>query len=599
MLGRQSITHTFVQGQTGKTTNMNKIIKTFGLLILILVGQVALGQRQEKIYYDKEWKGCSQSKAVFYRIVNYDANGKPVGKVMDYFITGELQSDIEGAIYIDKNDDQNSKLFGKSIGYYKSGKKNFEHIQDKEGNEISNTHWFENGNLKFERTFKNGKLDGIYSTYHENGKLKFRAEYKDGQATSKWSLDCDEFGKCQKVFFDGFATTDNFNEWPLLDKDNCESRIIEDKGLRMETTSERGFIQLIHVPIDVEENFSIETIINHESGEENSGEGLIYGFKDWDNYFYFTISANGYFKIGAVTEGLNLEFVKWQKSSHINQNTDRNQIKINKVNDKVYFSINGQIVGNEDFYAFRGNKLGFQILSGRKRVLFERILVRQDTEGGDMISKFSSSTWKGNGTGFMIDAKGYIVTNYHVVEDATEIEVDLIQNGQKNSYKAKIISSDKQNDLAVIKIDDPKFKPYPKLPYNFKTQISDVGTNVFALGYPMANLMGDEIKFTDGKISSKTGFQGDITTYQVSVPVQPGNSGGPLFDYDGNVVGVVNAKIMKADNVSYAIKTSYAKNLIDVLPETLVLPTDNSLAAKPLTEKIKTLSDYVVLIKIR
>lgn len=579
---------------------MDKIIKTFGLLILILVSLVTFGQRQGKIYYDKDWNGCSQSKAAFYRIVNYDANGKPVGKVKDYFITGELQSEIEGAILIDEYDDEKSKWFGLSTGYYKSGKKQFEMMHDKEGKTTYHKIWFENGNLELDASYKNGKLDGVYTRYHENGKIAYKREYADGKPTSKWSLDCDEFGKCQKVFFDGFSTAENVNEWPLFNKDNCESKIIEDKGLRMETTSERGFAQLIHVPLDIEENFSIETIITHEVGDGNAGEGLIYGFKDWDNYFYFTITASGYFRIGARTEGLNLEFVKWQKSSYINQTRpERNLIKINKVKDKVYYSINGQVVASEDFYAFRGNMMGFNIASGKKRILFERILVRQDTEGGDMISKFSSSTWKGNGTGFMIAAKGYIVTNYHVVEDATEIEVDLIQNGQKNSYKAKVISSDKQNDLAIIKIDDIKFKPYLKLPYNFKTQISDVGTNVFALGYPMANIMGDEIKFTDGKISSKTGFQGDITTYQVSVPVQPGNSGGPLFDYDGNVVGVVNAKIMKADNVSYAIKTSYAKNLIDVLPETLVLPTDNSLAVKPLTEKIKTLSDYVVLIKIR
>ncbi len=154
--------------------------------------------------------------------------------------------------------------------------------------------------------------------------------------------------------------------------------------------------------------------------------------------------------------------------------------------------------------------------------------------------------------------------------------------------------------MAIIKIDDPKFKPYSKLPYNFKTQISDVGTNIFALGYPMAlSVTGDEVKFTDGKISSKTGFQGDITTYQISVPVQPGNSGGPLFDYDGNIIGVVNAKIMAADNVAYAIKSSYVKNIFDVLPETLNLPSDVTISTKTLTEKIKVLSDYVVLIKIK
>ena len=181
----------------------------------------------------------------------------------------------------------------------------------------------------------------------------------------------------------------------------------------------------------------------------------------------------------------------------------------------------------------------------------------------------------------------------------TEIEVDLTQNGQKNSYKAKVISSDKQNDLAVIKIVDDKFKPYPKLPYAFKTEICDVGTSVFTLGYPMASVMGNEVKFTDVKISSKTGYQGDITAYQISVPIQPGNSGAPLFDDDGNLVGIVNAKIMKADNVSYAIKANYAKNLIEVLPETVILPNDNTLVSKSLTEKIKSLSEYIVLIKIR
>ena len=112
-------------------------------------------------------------------------------------------------------------------------------------------------------------------------------------------------------------------------------------------------------------------------------------------------------------------------------------------------------------------------------------------------------------------------------------------------------------------------------------------------------VMGEEVKFTDGKISSKTGFQGDITTYQISVPVQPGNSGGPLFDYDGNIIGVVNAKIMEADNVSYAIKLTYLKNLIDVIPDKLILPNDITISQKTLTEKIKILSNYVVLIKIR
>jgi len=573
----------------------------FVLLIFVSVQQFMFGQKQEKIFYDKEWKGCSESKASFYRIVTFDSNRKPVGKIKDYFLSGELQAEADGALNIDRNNDQNSLFIGKSIGYFKSGKKEFENLYDDHGRFISNTHWYENGNKSYEEKFKNGKIDGLYATYYENGKVKFSREFNEGKPIDKWYTECDEFESCQKVFFEDFRTKEDENKWETVDVDNFKSEIIANEGILMKTKTDKGFAQWIHLPIDISNNFSIETIINFKSGEKNSGQGLIYGFKDWNNYYYYYISANGYYRIGAITDGLNLEFVKWTQSSYINKDIDRNLIKLNKVKDKVYFSINGQIVESEDFYSFKGNNIGFIISSGKKEVLFERLLVKQDVDDNDALSKLSNNiNWKGNGTGFFIDAKGYITTNYHVIENASEIEIDLIQKGQKKSYKAKVISSDKQNDLAVIKIEDKNFKPYSHLPYNFKTQISDIGSNVFALGYPMAlSGMGNEVKFTDGKISSKTGYQGDITTYQISVPVQPGNSGGPLFDYDGNIIGVVSAKIMAADNVSYAIKSSYLKNLLDVLPENIDIPNDQTLSSMSLTDKIKLLSDYVVLIKIK
>jgi S1-C subfamily serine protease len=560
-----------------------------------------LGQKPEKIFYDKEWKGCNESKSSFYRIVTFDNNRKPVGKILDYFISGELQAEADGAINIDRNNDENSLFIGKSTGYYKSGKKEFENSYDNLGQFLSNTHWYENGNKKFEAKFKNGKYNGDYIKYYEDGKVKFKDEFNEGTPIDKWFTECDEFEKCQKVFLEGFRTKEDENNWELKNVDDFKSEIIANEGLLMKTKTDKGFAQWIHLPIDISNNFSIETIINFKSGEENSAQGLIYGFKDWSNYYYYSISANGYYRIGAITDGLNLEFEKWTQSSYINQNIDRNLIKINKVKDKVYFSINGQIVASEDFYSFKGNNIGFYIPSGKKEVLFERLIVKQDVDDNEALLKFSNNTnWKGNGTGFFIDAKGYITTNYHVIENASDIEIDLIQNGQTKSYKAKVISCDKQNDLAIIKIDDKNFKPYSNLPYNFKTKISDIGSNVFVLGYPMAlSVMGSEVKFTDGKISSKTGYQGDITTYQISVPVQPGNSGGPLFDYDGNIIGVVSAKIMAADNVSYAIKSNFLKNLLDVLPENLNTPNDQSLITKSLTQKIKILSDYVVMIKIK
>jgi S1-C subfamily serine protease len=120
------------------------------------------------------------------------------------------------------------------------------------------------------------------------------------------------------------------------------------------------------------------------------------------------------------------------------------------------------------------------------------------------------------------------------------------------------------------------------------------------MGYPMAlSLMGEEVKFNDGKISSKTGFQDDVNAYQISVPIQPGNSGGPLFDYDGNIRGVVNAKLTAGDNVGYAIKSGYLNTLTETSPFNVHLPHESSIASKSLTEKIKIISDYVVLVKTK
>ena len=575
-------------------------LKTILTLTYILICLTSFGQNEETIFYDKNWKVCNENKAEYYRKVTIDVNGNPTGIVKDYYKTGEIQ--WEGKMkYIDKYDNSKDISEGLCTWYHKNGQKSRQSTMYNDKEDGITTFWYENGNKSAEREYKLGVLNGKYENYYENNKLKFRAEYKNGKLVDKWALDCDEFEKCQKLFYDFFTTGEDDYGWDPADKDDYKSEIIAKEGMLMQTKTDNGYAQWIHLPINIANNFSIETIINFKGGDKNNAHGLIYGFKDWNNYYYFYISANGFYKIGARTDGINLEYSKWTQSKYINQNNSRNLIKINKENDKVYFSINGQIISSEDFYPFKGNNIGFSIQSGKKEILFERLVVRQDISENESISKnTSNSNWLGNGTGFFIDQRGYIATNYHVVDKASIIEIDLIQNGHKKSYSAKVISSDKQNDLSIIKIDDPKFTSYPKLPYNLKFQICDVGSNVFALGYPMAlSIMGEEVKFTDGKISSKTGFQGDITTYQISVPIQPGNSGGPLFDYDGNIVGITNAGIRSAENVAYAIKSSYLKNLIDVLPENLNIPNDQTISTKTLTEKIKLLSDYVVLIKIK
>lgn len=214
------------------------------------------------------------------------------------------------------------------------------------------------------------------------------------------------------------------------------------------------------------------------------------------------------------------------------------------------------------------------------------------------IAADGSRIYSASGSGFVISTNGLVVTNYHVVDKANGIDVLVNRNGGVKTYKAKVLISDKTNDISIIKIEDSSFVNFPTLPYAVKIPILDVGTSVFALGYPMSNILGEEIKVTDGIISSKTGYQGDIVTYQISAPIQPGNSGGPLFDKQGNLVGITNAGVPDAQNVGYAIKASYLRNLVDAAPTTITLPATNSISGLSFTEKIKRLTPYVVLIKI-
>ena len=202
-----------------------------------------------------------------------------------------------------------------------------------------------------------------------------------------------------------------------------------------------------------------------------------------------------------------------------------------------------------------------------------------------------------------------MATNYHVIKDAQYIEVEINENnGDIKSYNAQVVKADAKNDLALIKITDDSFKKLGRIQYNFDTNLAKTASSVYALGYPYAlnfnnltreGLMGREIKFTDGKISSRTGYAGNPIYYQTTVPIQPGNSGGPLFDSDANLIGI-NVGFLdnsKYNDVSYSIKTSILKNIIDVYDEDLDLPNYTRTGNKSLEDQVEVLEKYVTLIK--
>ncbi|MBT3748109.1 MAG: trypsin-like serine protease [Bacteroidetes bacterium] len=203
-----------------------------------------------------------------------------------------------------------------------------------------------------------------------------------------------------------------------------------------------------------------------------------------------------------------------------------------------------------------------------------------------------------SGTGFAINNSGYILTNNHVIENAGTITVKGINSDFRTSLEARVVVRDKNNDLALLKIIDETHM-MTSTPYVLNPTLSEVGETVFALGYPLRATMGDEIKLTNGIISSRTGFQGDVTSYQVSVPVQPGNSGGPLFDSNGNVIGVISSKHIGAENVSYAIKIDYLLNMIELSGEDIDLNKFDHMSEDDLPSQVKKVKEFVYIIECR
>ncbi|HKK13219.1 MAG TPA: trypsin-like peptidase domain-containing protein [Gammaproteobacteria bacterium] len=169
------------------------------------------------------------------------------------------------------------------------------------------------------------------------------------------------------------------------------------------------------------------------------------------------------------------------------------------------------------------------------------------------------------GTGWPVGT-GYVLTNNHVIEGAHRI---TLTRPDGKSIKATVARADQTNDLALLKVDDPR-----KLPPSLTLAPGDapLGSRVFTIGYPHVDVMGHTPKLTTGVVSASAGLGDDARFYQISVPVQGGNSGGPLLDMHGRVVGVVTSKLNAVavlrrsgdlpENVNYAIKTTVVSKFL-------------------------------------
>lgn len=206
---------------------------------------------------------------------------------------------------------------------------------------------------------------------------------------------------------------------------------------------------------------------------------------------------------------------------------------------------------------------------------------------------FQPAYW--NGSGIALD-KYHVATNNHVVESQTHLSISFSDDDER--YSADVIATDEENDLAIIYVSDPKFPGFKNIRYGFNVDNEAVGEDVFVLGYPIISYMGTEVKLTTGVISARSGYKGDKGTYQISAPVQPGNSGGPLFNSKGELIGIVSSKLVSqdAENVSYAIKLSLLSDLIKSSGADIKLNKKSKIASQSLSKKCKATIPYTVRI---
>ena len=204
-----------------------------------------------------------------------------------------------------------------------------------------------------------------------------------------------------------------------------------------------------------------------------------------------------------------------------------------------------------------------------------------------------------SGTGFALN-NGYLVTNWHVAENAQTIYVYGVRGDFTKKYIAEVVAKDKINDLAILKISGNGFPGFGSVPYKIRSTTAEVAEEIWVLGFPWTDFMGDEVKYTDGRISALSGYDGDVSTYQISAPIHHGNSGGPVFDDNGDIIGIACSGIASAQtqNVNYAVKASYLKNLAETMHSTNVLPVNSQMGnfAKR-QDKVKAVRNFVFYIE--
>lgn len=202
--------------------------------------------------------------------------------------------------------------------------------------------------------------------------------------------------------------------------------------------------------------------------------------------------------------------------------------------------------------------------------------------------------FKSGGTGFLVDGKGYLVTNAHIIRNSKNI---VVINNKGEEFKAIVLKKDNSRDIAILKIEDKDFKPTTTLPYGISKTVSDVAEPIYTLGYPR-----NDIVYSEGYLSARTGFNGDTLSCQLGIAANRGNSGGPVFNHNGEVIGMLSTKETESEGVAFAIQSRYIFDAIDELKkdtayQSVKLLARSSVRGMAKQDQVKKMLDFVFMVK--
>ena len=204
--------------------------------------------------------------------------------------------------------------------------------------------------------------------------------------------------------------------------------------------------------------------------------------------------------------------------------------------------------------------------------------------------------YRTGGTSFLIDGKGYLVTNFHVVDGSTNIAVI---NRKGEGFAASVVYADKFKDLAILKVEDSSFKSVSSIPYSIKKNSADLAEPVFTLGYPR-----EEIVYGQGYLSAKTGYNGDTLSCQIEVAANRGNSGSPILNQEGEVIGILNGRQTNAEGFVFATHSRFIYDAVDSLRKSdtiyqrLKVNANSGIKGMDRVQQVKKIEDYVYMVKV-